>query len=174
MGGHRRSALLLLFAALVLVLIPRLASAQTGSISGVVRDTQGGVLPGVTVEVSSPQMIEKVRSTVTDGNGRYQIVSLPVGTYKVSFQLERFASVERTNIELTCDFTAPVNAEMRIGAQSEVVTVQGGTALVDVQHARQRQVFERDELADLPITRNVNSLLQLVPGIAITSANGGN
>src|SRR5687767_9220804 len=175
MGGHRRSALLLLFAALVLVLTPRLASAQTGSISGVVRDTQGGVLPGVTVEVSSPQMIEKVRSTVTDENGRYQIVRLPVGTYKVSFQLEKFATVERSSVELTSDFTAPVNAEMKIGAQSEVVTVEGSAlAIVDVQNARQRQVFERDELADLPITRNLNSLLQLVPGISIAASNIGN
>src|SRR5918993_4415337 len=175
MGAHRRSALVLVVAALVLGLTPRLALAQTGSISGVVRDSQGGVLPGVTVEVSSPQMIEKVRSTVTDENGRYQIVRLPVGTYKVSFQLEKFATIERSNVELTSDFTAPINVDMKLGAQSEVVTVEGNAlALVDVQNARQRQVFQREELADLPITRNVNSLLQLVPGISITASNTGN
>ena len=175
MGGHRRSALVLVFAALVLVLTPRLALAQTGSISGVVRDSQGGVLPGVTVEVSSPQLIEKVRSTVTDDNGRYQIVRLPVGKYTVSFKLEKFATAERSNVELTSDFTAPVNVEMKLGATSEVVTVQAAAAaLVDVQNARQRQVFQREELADLPITRNVNSLLQLVPGISITASNTGN
>jgi len=171
-GKH---ALLVVVSVLVVILAPRAAVAQTGGISGVVRDAQGLVLPGVTVEVTSPQMIEKVRSTVTDENGRYQIVRLPVGTYKIAFKLEKFASVERANIELTSDFTAPVNAEMKLGAQSEVVTVQGSElALVDVQNARQRQVFEREELADLPITRNANSLLQLVPGIAITASNGGN
>src|SRR6188768_942645 len=175
MGGYRRSVLVLVFAALVLVLTPRWALAQTGSISGVVRDSSGAVLPGVTVEVSSPQMIEKVRATVTDENGRYQIVRLPVGKYTVSFKLEKFATVERSNVDLTSDFTAPVNVEMKLGATSEVVTVQAAAAaLVDVQNARQRQVFQREELADLPITRNVNSLLQLVPGIAITSSNGGN
>jgi hypothetical protein len=175
MGGHKRSALVLVLAALVLGLTPRLALAQTGSISGVVRDSQGGVLPGVTVEVSSPQLIEKVRSTVTDDNGRYQIVRLPVGKYTVSFKLEKFATVERSNVDLTSDFTAPVNADMKLGATSEVVTVQAAAAaLVDVQNARQRQVFQREELADLPITRNVNSLLQLVPGIAITASNAGN
>ena len=128
MGGHRRSALVLVFAALVLVLTPRLALAQTGSISGVVRDSQGGVLPGVTVEVTSPQLIEKVRSTVTDDNGRYQISGCPVGKYTVSFKLEKFATVERSMSMLTSDFTAPVNADMKLGATTEVVTVQVAAA----------------------------------------------
>ena len=170
----RRPVLSIVLTALVLVLTPRLVLAQTGNISGVVRDTSGGVLPGVTVEVSSPQMIEKVRATVTDENGRYQIVSLPVGTYTVLFKLDKFATVERSNVELTSDFTAPINAEMKLGGASEIVTVQGDALeMVDVQNARQRQVFQREELADLPIPRNVNSLLQLVPGIAITASNAG-
>ena len=69
------------FVALVLVAAPHVSSAQgLGSIAGVVRDTSGGVLPGVTVEVTSPVLIEKVRTAVTDGSGLYTIVSLPVGT----------------------------------------------------------------------------------------------
>ena len=77
------------------LLMPAAALAQVGSIAGTVRDTQGGVLPGVTVEASSPKLIEKVRSTVTDGGGRYQIAGLPVGTYKVAFKLEKFSTFER-------------------------------------------------------------------------------
>src|SRR6478672_10195 len=99
---------------LALVLLPAAAFAQTGSIAGTVRDSQGGVLPGVTVEVTSPQLIEKVRSTVTDGNGRYQIVSLPSGTYKVTFKLEKFATSERSNIAISSDFTANINAELKL------------------------------------------------------------
>ena len=118
----RRLRTVLLASAAALVFLPGIAFAQVGNIAGTVRDTQGGVLPGVTVEVSSPQLIEKVRSTVTDGNGRYQIVSLPAGRYKVTFRLEKFATVERTNIELGSDFTASVNADMKLGAQTEVVT----------------------------------------------------
>jgi hypothetical protein len=156
----------------MLLVLPGVALAQGGNIAGTVRDSQGGVLPGVTVEVTSPQLIEKVRSTVTDGNGRYQIVNLPVGLYTVTFRMEQFATVENSNVELTSDFTAPINAVMRIGQQSETVTVIGGAAqFVDVQNARQRQVFSGDELKELPITRNLNSLLNLVPGIAITSSN---
>ena len=156
----------------MLVCLPALALAQGGNIAGTVRDSQGGVLPGVTVEVTSPQLIEKVRSTVTDGNGRYQIVNLPVGVYKVTFRMEQFATIEHSNVELTSDFTAPINAEMKIGPASETVTVTGGAAqFVDVQNARQRQVFSGEELRELPITRNLNSLLNLVPGIGITAAN---
>src|SRR6187397_604643 len=103
MMRNGRHALLLVVSVLVVLLAPRAAVAQTGGISGVVRDAQGLVLPGVTVEVTSPQMIEKVRSTVTDENGRYQIVSLPVGKYTVSFKLEKFATVERSNVDLTSD-----------------------------------------------------------------------
>ena len=171
MGLMRRSGLFP-FVALVLVLLPSLAFAQTGSIAGVVRDVQGGVLPGVTVEVSSPQLIGKVRVAVTDEGGRYQIPALPVGTYKITFKLERFSTVERSNIELTSDFTAAINADLKIGAATEIVTVEGSSTLVDVQNARQRQVFSREELTELPITRNLNSLVQLVPGIAVGNAGG--
>src|SRR5688572_7995539 len=143
------------------------AFAQGGNIAGTVRDATGGVLAGVTVEVTSPQLIEKTRSAVTDQNGRYQITSLPVGVYKVTFTLDRFVTVELANIELSSDFTAPVNAEMKLGARSEVVTVTATASLVDVQNARQRQVFTGDEVAALPTTRNLMDLVQLVPGIAI-------
>src|SRR5215208_3725281 len=105
----------LLATAVLCVFFPASAFAQTGNIAGTVRDVQGGVMPGVTVEVTSPQLIEKTRSAVTDQNGRYQITSLPVGVYKVTFTLDKFATVERTNIELSSDFTAPVNADMKLG-----------------------------------------------------------
>jgi hypothetical protein len=173
MGLIRRPALLPLVA-LVVFLVPSLGFAQTGSIAGVVRDSQGGVLPGATVEVTSPQLIEKVRVTVTDENGRYQIPALPVGTYKITFKLERFATVERSNIELSSDLTAAVNADLKLGAASEVVTVEGSATSIDVQNPRQRQVFTGEEVRDLPTTRTLGDLVQLVPGIAIGANAGGN
>ena len=88
---------------------PVVASAQTSSIAGTVRDASGGVLPGVTVEVASPALIEKVRTVVTDGEGRYSVVSLRPGTYSVTFTLPGFGTVKRDGIELTSDFTAVVN-----------------------------------------------------------------
>jgi hypothetical protein len=165
---------LLLTAVLALVLLPSVALAQAGNISGTVRDNQGGVLPGVTVEVTSPALIEKVRTSTTDSNGRYQIVSLPVGTYKVTFKLESFGTVEQGGVELTSDFTAPVNGVMKVGAQKEIVTVVAEAPIVDVQNARQRQVFAGDEVRDLPTTRNLGDLIQLVPGISVGAANAAN
>src|SRR5580692_4825804 len=81
------------------LLLPAGASAQS-AFSGVVRDSSGGVLPGVAVEASSPALIEKTRSVVTDAEGRYTIVDLRPGTYKLSFTLAGFETVVRDAIEL--------------------------------------------------------------------------
>jgi hypothetical protein len=96
-----------LVVAAVLVLAPA-AFAQEGQITGSVRDTSDAVMPGVTVEVTSPALIEKIRSAVTDTNGQYRITSLPVGTYTVTFKLAGFTTQQRDNIVLTSGFTAPL------------------------------------------------------------------
>ncbi len=101
-----------------LALVPSAASAQTGSIAGVAKDTTGAVLPGVTVEASSPALIEKVRNVVTDGQGQYKIVDLSPGAYTVTFTLTGFNAYKRDGIVLTSDFTATVNADMRVGGRS--------------------------------------------------------
>jgi hypothetical protein len=85
---------LVLFGAMLF--LPCLAYGQVGSVAGTVRDSSGAVVPGVTVEVTSPALIEKVRSTTTDDSGRYQITALPVGTYTVTFSLTGFSAVRRT------------------------------------------------------------------------------
>src|SRR5215467_6986858 len=103
-----------------LVLLPALAFAQA-SITGVVKDSSGAVLPGVTVEASSPVLIEKTRSTVTDGEGLYRIIDLRPGTYTVTFTLTGFNGVKREGIELTGSFVATVNAEMKVGAVTETI-----------------------------------------------------
>src|SRR6187401_3169212 len=110
------------------VLVLLLASAVraqtlgTGAISGTVRDTSGAVLPGATIEVSSPALIEKVRTAVTDGQGVYRFIDLRPGTYSVSFVLPGFATVIREGIELTAGFTAQINADMRVGGIDETIT----------------------------------------------------
>src|SRR5919206_3023198 len=112
-------ALLTLF-----LLIPAAAFAQA-SIAGVVKDTSGAVLPGVTVEAASPVLIEKVRSAVTDGAGQYQIIDLRPGSYTVTFTLTGFSNVRRDGVELTGSFTATINAEMKVGNVQETITVTG-------------------------------------------------
>jgi hypothetical protein len=106
-----RSALILS----VLFLLPSMVFAQA-SITGVVKDSSGGVLPGVTVEASSPALIEKIRSAVTDNAGLYRIVDLRPGTYTVTFTLPGFATIKREGIELTGSFAASINAELKVGA----------------------------------------------------------
>src|SRR5437868_8156046 len=98
--------------AFVLLLLPALAQAQA-SLAGIVKDTSGAVLPGVTVEASSPALIEKVRTVVTDTTGQYKIVDLRPGTYAVTFSLTGFSVVKREAIELGGSGTVTINADMK-------------------------------------------------------------
>src|SRR3989338_1570569 len=129
------------------------AHAATGSIAGVVRDTSGAVLPGVTVEAASPALIEKARAAVTDAAGAYRLVELRPGTYTVTFSLPGFATVRREGIELTSSFTAAVNADLKVGAVEETVTVTGESPVVDLSSARQQTTVSRDVLDAIPRTK---------------------
>ena len=110
-----RRTLLQLMVFVIAGLCPSVLYAQA-SITGTVRDTSGAVLPGVTVEASSPALIEKVRSGITDGSGQYRIVDLRPGTYTVTFTLTGFAPVKREGIELAGTFTATVNGDLQVKA----------------------------------------------------------
>ncbi len=137
-------------------LLPRSALAQqTSAIAGVVRDTSGAVLPGVTVEAASPVLIETVRTVVTDDQGRYNIVDLRPGSYRVTFTLAGFNTFVREGVELTSGFTAAVNVDLPVGALQETVTVSGASPLVDTQNVRKQTLLTRELLDALPTsTRN--------------------
>src|SRR5262245_9545114 len=122
---------------LSMVPLPAFAqSATTGAIAGVVRDTTGAILPGVTVEAASPALIEKVRVVVTDDQGNYKIIELRPGTYTVTFTLPGFATFRREGLALTTGFTAAANAEMKVGSLEETVVVTGASPVVDIQNVR--------------------------------------
>jgi hypothetical protein len=144
------------------VLAPVAASAQA-SITGVVRDTSGAVLPGVSVEASSPSLIEKVRTSTTDSNGLYRIVDLRAGTYNVTFTLPGFTTVKREGVSLEGSFTATINADLRVGALTETVTVTGESPIVDVQSVRRQMVLDNDIISAIPSSRSYNNLIQLIP-----------
>ena len=150
---------------LVALLIPTLAFAQA-SITGVVKDSSGAVLPGVTVEASSPALIEKVRSAVADGSGQFRIVDLRPGVYTVTFTLPGFSVVKREGIELTGTFVATVNAELRVGTLEETVTVTGESPIVDVQSISRQTTVSGDVIASLPTSRSYGALFQLVPAVS--------
>jgi hypothetical protein len=160
--------------AAALLLTPGLAAAQS-SITGLVRDATGAVLPGVTVEASSPVLIEKVRTAITDGQGRYTIVDLRPGTYNVVFTLAGFNTFRSEGLVLPADFTATVNAEMRVGALEESITVTGAAPVVDVQSTERTQVLSRELLDAVPTARNYSGLAALMPGIRSSNTDvGGN
>src|SRR3954453_8564838 len=146
------------------VLVPVSAFAQA-AIAGLVRDSSGAVLPGVTVEAGSPSLIEKTRAGVTDGSGQYRIAKLRPGPYTVTFTLTGFTTVKREGIELTGSFTAPVNVELRVGAVAETVTVTGETPVVDVPSASRETVLSKDVLNAIPTAGSYNSIVILVPGL---------
>jgi hypothetical protein len=155
--------------------VPYLAFAQqSASISGVLTDPTGGVLPGVTVEASSPVLIDRVRTAVSEGNGRYQLVDLQPGTYRVTYTLPGFSVVRREGITLTAGFAASVNVELSTGTLAETITVSGSSPMVDVRNVAQTQVLTRDVLDSTPTARVIGSLMTLVPGVTITTAGGPN
>jgi hypothetical protein len=153
-------------------LAPATARAQSG-FAGVVKDTSGAVLPGVTVEAASPALIERTRSVVTDDQGQYKIVDLRPGTYSITFTLGGFSTVKRDGITLTADFTASVNAELRVGALEETVTVSGASSLVDVQSVVSQNVLTREIQDALPTPRNFESGAVTTPGVTISRPDVG-
>lgn len=161
------------FVFLALALAPGMASAQTSTITGTVRDASGGVLPGVTVEVSSPALIEKTRSTVTSGSGTYSILALRPGTYSVKFELPGFSIVMREGIELTSDFTATINADLKVGELTETLTVTGESPIVDTSNITQRVVMTQEVRDALPTGRNIQAVGIMIPGTSLAVGGGG-
>jgi hypothetical protein len=159
--------------AAIVVLIPNLAQAQ--SLAGTVRDASNAVLPGVTVEAASPALIEKVRTTVSDGTGLYRIQGLTPGIYKLTFTLPGFTTVIREGVEVSGGASnITINAEMRVGGVQETITVTGETPVVDVQTStRTQKVIDNEVIAAIPASRGYGNILATVPGIQATGLNSG-
>jgi hypothetical protein len=155
---------------LVTLLLPATALAQA-TLTGTVRDGSGGVLPGVTVEASSPALIEKTRAAVTDGSGQYRIVDLAPGTYALTFTLPGFSIVRRDNIQLTGTQVATIPIEMRVGGIEETITVTGESPVVDVQSSRREIVLDDSTIQTLPATRAAGALLNATPGVFVGDAS---
>jgi hypothetical protein len=151
------------------VIVPTAAFAQA-VIAGTVKDPSGAVLPGVVVEATSPALIEKVRTAVTDGTGQYRIEDLRPGAYTVTFSLQGFSTVRREGIELSGSFTATINADLKVGALAETVTVTGETPVVDVQSARREVTLNSDAIKSIPTVRSYNAIVVVVPGV-VTNLN---
>ena len=161
----RRVVLAIALACAAIGLAHDVAAQEGASIIGLVQDTSGAVMPGVTVEASSDALIERVRAVVTDGAGRFAIVSLRPGTYTVTFTLPGFRTVRREGIVLQGNFAATVNADLEVGAVEETITVSGASPVVDLQSTQNQFVVNREVLEVLPATRSMQGGASLVPGV---------
>jgi len=167
-----RLGLIGICAALVFCLVPAAARAQS-AFTGIVKDTSGAVLPGVTVEASSTALIEKVRSVTTDANGAYRITDLRPGVYALTFSLPGFSSVKRDAIALESNFTMTVNSELKVGSLEETLTVTGDAPVVDVQSTTKSQVLNRETLDSIPTGRTIQGMGQLIIGVNLNQPDIG-
>src|SRR5262245_4681125 len=155
---------------LALLLLPASASAQA-TLAGVVKDSSGAVLPGVSVETSSPALIERVRTATTDATGQYQIVDLRPGTYSVTFSLSGFRTIRREDVAISGAGVITINAELSVGGVAETVTVQGETPVIDVQSTRRQAVLENKVVNELPAARGYGAILAAIPTLQGAGAN---
>jgi hypothetical protein len=169
---RRVSAAFLVIVGLFL-LAPSVAFAQA-TITGVVKDASGAVLPGVTVEAASPDLIEKVRTATTDGEGQYRIVNLRGGTYSLTFTLPGFSTVRREDIKLEGAFVATINAEMKVGALQETVVVTGESPIVDVQSVSRQTTLTNEVINAIPAVRSYAGLMSLMPNMVTPGGAAAN
>jgi hypothetical protein len=154
------------------MLLSSVAYAQS-SIVGVVKDTSGAAMPGVTVEASSDVLIEKVKSAISDSNGAYRIADLRPGTYKVTFTLTGFKTFQRDGLVLPSEFTATVNAELGVGSLEETITVTGASPVVDVTSTAKTAVLNREAIDLIPTGRSIQGMAQLVVGVSLNLPDTG-
>ena len=157
---------------LLLTVVPAAMYAQSG-IAGTVKDASGAVLPGVVVNASSPALIEKTRTVLTDGRGEYKLVDLRPGAYTVTFNAQGFTPQKRDGIELTTNFVADVNANLQIGAATQAVDVTGEISSLDVQSSTQQSVLTRSVMDDPPTGRSVFADAQVLSGVTMSRPDVG-
>ncbi len=172
MNVERLRITAVVLAILCVPLAGRAQDSNSATITGIVRDTSGAVLPGVTVEAASPALIERVRVATTDRDGRYRIIDLRPGDYAVTFTLAGFRTLRRDGVRLTTGFTATVNGDLSVGGIEETITVSGAAPIVDVQGVQDQQVFSGDTVLALPLGKNQGSYVTLIP--AATQGNLAN
>ena len=161
---------LVLFASVV----PALAQVSTGEIFGKVTDSTAAVLPGVTVTLTSPALIQP-QTVATEASGAYRFPSIPIGTYQVSFDLTGFKKVVRSDVIIQAGFNAEINARLELSTVQETVTVTGASPVVDTKSTTLAASFTKDVLEKIPNARDPWVIIEQTPGMIMSGANvGGN
>ena len=160
-------------AMLAALAMPAAAQEQTGAITGRATDTSGGALPGVTVSITSPNMIGGARTAVTDEQGVYRFTLLPRGEYTVSFTLPGFSTLNVQGVNLNAGATATINGKMEVAALQESVTVTSQSPTIDLEKAKVAVNWDQQKLDDIPYSRSLTGLVALIPGLYATSLDVG-
>jgi hypothetical protein len=149
-------------------------ASSTGTIQGRVSDSQGAVLPGVTVTANSPALIQP-QTTVTSETGNYRFPAVPPGTYELTYELAGFNALKRSGISITLGFTANVNVELALATLQETVTVSGASPVIDTSATRIQQNFKMEQLQSIPNGRDMWALLAVTPSVQMSRIDvGGN
>src|SRR5215470_11536836 len=168
-GRHLMSVLRKLACVVACLAVMSGSAYAQSALAGVVKDSSGAVLPGVSVEAASSVLLEKTRTAVTDGTGQYRIPDLPPGTYDVTFTLTGFSTVKREAVDVTGAGVVSINADLRVGTVAETVTVTGETPVVDVQTSTKKQVVLSNAVIEtIPTSRGYGNLLAALPDIQAT------
>ena len=164
---HSSGAALQFLVFIVLVLIAALAHAQvgTGTIEGRVTDESGATIPGVTVTISSPALQLRQLVEVTEADGQFQFLDIPIGVYRVQYTLLGFSTVVREDIRLNAGFVARLDQTMKVGALEETLTVSGQSPVVDLSTTAGITNFTKETLQKVPNTRSMWQVLAMAPGV---------
>ena len=148
-------------------------SVSSGTIEGTVKDESSGVLPGVTVTVTSPQLQVGQLVQVSDTAGNYKFVDLPAGTYRLKAELPGFSTSVREDLRLTVGFNARVDLTLKLGAMEESVTVSGQSPVVDVTSTAASVAFTKEVLDSIPRGRDLQNIFAMAPGVTQAVADVG-
>src|SRR5262245_33755331 len=150
---HKMRVCVRAFLVLACLLAAHSVAWAQATIAGAVKDSSGAVLPGVTVEAASPALIEKVRTTVSDGAGRYRIEDLRPGTYTVTFTLPGFVTLKRDGVVVSGTGVIAIDGDLRVGGVQETVTVTGETPVVDIASTKREVSLDNETMRALPSVR---------------------
>ena len=158
-----------------LMLLPSVAFGQaaTANITGRATDSSGGALPGVTVSITSPNMIGGARTAVTDDQGVYRFTLLPSGEFVVKFELAGFTTMNIEGVNVNAGATMTINGQLTVASLQETVTVTSQAPTIDLEAANVSVNWDQQKLDELPYSRSLTGLVQLIPGLYATSYDVG-
>jgi hypothetical protein len=163
MNLRTRNTLFLWVLAAAFLVSAAVAQETTAGIQGTVKDQQGAVVSGATVELTSPSLIG-TKSTKTDSSGKYQFSALPPGTYELSVTAPNFKTVKQTNLDLAAGRLPIIDVSLQVGTVGETIEVSSAAPMVDVTQSKVQVSVSSEEMSNVPKGRSFQSLIPFAPG----------